>query len=167
MTAVNDRVESAANIVALPSKRPAWQHRYARRLLATDVVSVVLAVGLAQWLRFGGLDAGSLGDFDYTAVSIVLFALWMCALSINHSRSPRVVGSGVEEYRRVWLATLTVFGGVAILSMLFKLEIARGYLMIALPGRVGAVESVSMAGQAGCSAYAPAGTLHHSSARCR
>lgn len=31
------------------------------------------------------------------------------------------------------MATLTVFGGVAIISMLFKLEIARGYLMIALP----------------------------------
>lgn len=133
MTAVNDRVEPSANIVAIPSKRPAWQQRYARRLLATDLVSVALAVGLAQWVRFGGLDAGSLGNFDYTAVSIALFALWMCALSINHSRSPRVVGSGVEEYRRVWLATLTVFGGVAILSMLFKLEIARGYLMIALP----------------------------------
>jgi exopolysaccharide biosynthesis polyprenyl glycosylphosphotransferase len=33
----------------------------------------------------------------------------------------------------VWMATLAVFGGVAIISMLFKLEIARGYLMIALP----------------------------------
>jgi exopolysaccharide biosynthesis polyprenyl glycosylphosphotransferase len=31
------------------------------------------------------------------------------------------------------VATLAVFGGVAIISMLFKLEIARGYLMIALP----------------------------------
>ena len=42
----------------------------------------------------------------------------------------------MEEYRRVLLATLAVFGGVAIVSMLFKLEIARGYLMIALPAGV-------------------------------
>jgi exopolysaccharide biosynthesis polyprenyl glycosylphosphotransferase len=57
----------------------------------------------------------------------------MAALSINNSRSDRVVGAGAEEYRRVWLGTLWVFGGVAIVSMLFKLEIARGYLMLALP----------------------------------
>ncbi len=34
------------------------------------------------------------------------------------------------------LATLAVFGGVAIISMLLKLEIARGYLMIALPAGI-------------------------------
>ncbi len=33
----------------------------------------------------------------------------------------------------MWVGTAAVFGGVAIISMLFKLEIARGYLMIALP----------------------------------
>jgi hypothetical protein len=54
-------------------------------------------------------------------------------LSIYRARSPRVIGDGAEKYRRVWLATISVFGGVAIVSMLFKLEIARGYLMIALP----------------------------------
>jgi len=38
-----------------------------------------------------------------------------------------------SDYRRVWLATLSVFGGIAIISLLFKLEFARGYLAIALP----------------------------------
>ncbi len=69
-------------------------------------------------------------------VSIAIAVIWMAALSINHSRSARVIGSGAEEYRRVWLATLAVFGGVAIVSMLFKLEIARGYLVIALPAGI-------------------------------
>ncbi len=69
----------------------------------------------------------------YLEVSAAIAVLWMAALSINNSRSVRVIGSGAEEYRRVWSATATVFGGVAIVSMLFKLEIARGYLMIALP----------------------------------
>lgn len=135
MTAVNDRIEVAANIVQIPAKAPAWQRGYARRLVAIDLLGVVLAVGLAQWLRFGGLN-GEVSAFryvDYTMVSVGLAVLWMAALSINNSRSTRVIGCGAEEYRRVWLATLSVFGGVAILSMLFKLEIARGYLMIALP----------------------------------
>jgi exopolysaccharide biosynthesis polyprenyl glycosylphosphotransferase len=135
MTAVNDRLDVVANIVPIPAKVSAWQRGYSRRLVAIDTLGVVLAVGLAQWLRFGGMS-GEVSTFryvDYTMVSVGLAVLWMAALSINNSRSTRIIGSGAEEYRRVWLATLTVFGGVAILSMLFKLEIARGYLMIALP----------------------------------
>ena len=137
MTAVNDRLEVAANIVPIPTKVPLWQRGYARRLVATDLAGVVGAVGLAQWLRFGALaDATEVRDVDYTMVSLLLATVWMAALSINHSRSTRIIGSGVEEYRRVLLATLAVFGGIAIISMLFKLEIARGYLMIALPAGV-------------------------------
>ncbi|BBY63024.1 polyprenyl glycosylphosphotransferase [Mycolicibacterium helvum] len=100
-----------------------------------DVVGVLFAVGLAQWVRFGGFPgAGQAFRYsNYLFLSVAIAASWLIVLSINHSRSPRVVGSGAEEYRRVWVGTLTVFGGVAIISMLFKLEIARGYLMIALP----------------------------------
>jgi exopolysaccharide biosynthesis polyprenyl glycosylphosphotransferase len=108
---------------------PSWQGRYARYLAATDLLSVIVAVGFAQWLRFGPAT----GAHPYLQISVVVAALWLAALSINHSRSPRIIGSGVEEYRRVWSATISVFGAVAIVSMLFKLEIARGYLMIALP----------------------------------
>ncbi|MBB2991288.1 exopolysaccharide biosynthesis polyprenyl glycosylphosphotransferase [Mycolicibacterium iranicum] len=135
MTAVNERLEVAANIVPIPTRVPAWQQGYARRLLIIDLIAVLTAVGLAQWVRFGGLG-GEVATFqylDYIVVSLLIAATWMVALSINNSRSTRVIGSGAEEYRRVWLATLSVFGGVAIVSMLFKLEIARGYLIIALP----------------------------------
>ncbi|ORA46307.1 UDP-phosphate galactose phosphotransferase [Mycolicibacterium chubuense] len=138
MTAVNDRLDVAANIVAIPAKAPAWQRGYARRLVVLDALGVLLAVGLAQWLRFGGLtgEVTTSPYLDYPVVSAALVVVWTLALTINHSRSPRVIGSGVEEYRRVWLGTLAVFGGVAIFSMLFKLEIARGYLMIALPAGI-------------------------------
>ncbi len=138
MTAVNERLDVAANIAPIPAKLPAWQRGYARRLVAIDVVGVLLAVGLAQWLRFGGLsgEVSTYRYLDYALVSVAIAVIWLAALSINHSRSPRVIGTGAEEYRRVVLATLAVFGGVAIISMLFKLEIARGYLVIALPAGI-------------------------------
>lgn len=123
----------------VPQKVPeaAWPHKYARLLSATDLVGVILAVGIAQWLRFGATPVGAplalARHVTYLEVSIVIAILWMTALAINHARSPRVIGSGVEEYRRVWWATIATFGTVGIVSMLFKLEIARGYLMIALP----------------------------------
>ena len=68
--------------------------------------------------------------------------MWLGALAIYRSRSPRLLGNGVEETRRVLTATLSVFGVLAVFSMLFRLDIARGYLAIALP--LGAVALIGM-----------------------
>lgn len=135
MTAVNDRFINRVERVkpaALEVATPGWQQTYARWLMVLDAVAVLVAVALAQWLRFGVLGAGG-QSAHYLEVSTFIAAVWMLALSVNHSRSRRIIGSGVEEYRRVWLATAWVFGGVAVISMLLKLEIARGYLMVAMP----------------------------------
>ena len=119
-----------------PASSFSWQEKYARVLAVTDLLSVLLAVGFAQLVRFGASPQGrpnAASGLDYFEVSIAIAVCWFAALSIGHSRSHRIVASGIDEYRRVWLATISVFGAVAIVSMLFKLEIARGYLMIALP----------------------------------
>ncbi len=118
-----------------------WPRKYSNWLTLTDLISVILAVVFAQWVRFGPTPSGAaqvslLDGITYLEVSIAIAILWMAALSINHARSERVIGSGAEEYRRVWTATASVFGGVAVVSMLFKLEIARGYLVIALPAGI-------------------------------
>lgn len=132
----SDRTDSSA-MQSEAARAHGWQSRYAHWLAATDLSSVILAVGFAQWARFGSTSGAApltpLHGVTYLEVSVLTAIMWMAALSINHSRSPRVIGSGVEEYRRVWTATGAVFGLVAIISMLFKLEIARGYLMMALP----------------------------------
>jgi exopolysaccharide biosynthesis polyprenyl glycosylphosphotransferase len=112
-----------------------WRVVYARRLVLIDIAAVALSVGSAQWLRFGGLPAtvDTFRPINYTAVSVAIAVIWLALLMVYRTRSTRIIGTGAEEYRRVWLATLTTFGGVAIVSMLLKLDIARGYLMIALP----------------------------------
>jgi exopolysaccharide biosynthesis polyprenyl glycosylphosphotransferase len=128
VTAINELRLFQPSAAARDDQGTTWQQRYSRWLLASDLVAVLIAVGLAQWLRFGSWSGRT-----YIHVSVVIAVGWMVALSINNSRSQRVIGSGVEEYRRVWLGTISAFGAVAIVSMLFKLEIARGYLLIALP----------------------------------
>jgi exopolysaccharide biosynthesis polyprenyl glycosylphosphotransferase len=114
-----------------------WPSTYARWLALSDLIAIVTAVGFAQWFRFGSAPSGGalplLRNITYLEVSAAIALGWMAALTINGARSTRVIGSGVEEYRRVWWATISVFGTVAIISMLFKLELARGYLMVALP----------------------------------
>jgi exopolysaccharide biosynthesis polyprenyl glycosylphosphotransferase len=134
----NERVTAISEPRAVPaigephsdsSAVPVWQSRYSRALAVSDLLAVLVAVGMAQSLRFGGAGAGKI----YGSVSMAIGALWFLSLTINNSRSQRIIGSGPEEYRRVWLATAYTFGGIAILSMSFKLEIARGYLLIAMP----------------------------------
>jgi exopolysaccharide biosynthesis polyprenyl glycosylphosphotransferase len=66
-------------------------------------------------------------------VSVVLVVAWFAALSVFRSREPRAVGNGVEEYRRVARSSTALFGVIAIVGFLLKLDVARGYLAVALP----------------------------------
>jgi exopolysaccharide biosynthesis polyprenyl glycosylphosphotransferase len=136
MTAINEHSSRAGN-TSSTVREPAepattWQRRYARWLVISDAASIIASISLAQWLRFGGFE-GRNRDWMYLQLSTVIAVAWVAALAINHSRSERIIGSGAEEYRRVWLGTISTFGAVAIISMLLKLDIARGYLAIGLP----------------------------------
>lgn len=116
-----------------------WQPAYAMRLLVTDVIIVAGAVLLAQYTRFGlpPLPVPPGAEW-FTAFSVLFAVLWLCALSFFRSRSPRMIGGGIEEYRQVINASFWTFGVIAITALLFKIEVARGYLAVALPvGTIG------------------------------
>ena len=123
-------------------ERSNWQRRYATRLLITDVAVVCAAVLLGQYVRFGDILTPT-GYPKYMSVFSILFAVaWLSALAGFHTRSLRFVGTGLEEYRRVVSASFWTFGAIAIVSLLLKLQIARGYLAVALPvGTMGLVLS--------------------------
>ena len=123
----------ARRVEHLTSRR-VWEHQYIERLRISDVAVVVLAVALAQLIRFGELHNNGLqATLSYTGVSVVLAGLWLAFLAIFRTRSTRVIGNGAEEYRRIVSATFKLFGVIAIVSLLFKVDIARLYLAIALP----------------------------------
>ncbi|KGI71155.1 hypothetical protein EU78_24240 [Mycolicibacterium rufum] len=116
--------------------RSGWQRRYGQWLCASDVAVMIVAVGLAEMVRVEptpdlavtqGLMSG------HAAVSAVAVAGWAALLWVYHSRSPWVIGAGAEEFRRVCAATLSSFGAVAVMSTLLNLDIARGYIAVALP----------------------------------
>ncbi|MGV9712271.1 sugar transferase [Gordonia sp. NPDC003424] len=107
----------------------------------TDAVIVIAAVVIAQVVRFGGDDAlASSGSAHVPAalVSIALAGTWMLALRAFQARDRRIIGSGSQEYSRVVTASLSVYGALAVVDMLFRLNIARGYLALAFPiGTIG------------------------------
>ena len=116
------------------ARRGAWQKHYAYVLLVNDIAVVCAAISLGQYVRFGRVTA--LDDFTnrYIIVFSTLFAvLWLSALSIFRMRSPRVIGSGLDEYRSIISASFWAFGMIAIVSLLAKVDVARGYLAVALP----------------------------------
>jgi exopolysaccharide biosynthesis polyprenyl glycosylphosphotransferase len=113
--------------------------RYTLRIAVTDAVVIVWAVIGAQLVRFGTSSGDADGPqttafgLDYAVVSIVLVALWLLALRLHNAYDPRLFGHGPEEYRAVAAATVRLFATLAIVSYLFKLELARGFLLVALP----------------------------------
>ncbi len=117
-----------------------WRQRYARNLWITDLIVLIWVVYGTQiaWLGFREvrLATGSLEGLpavSYWAFSAVLIVVWMWALHLVDSRSHRVIGTGPTEYVRIARASLSLFGAIAIIAFLTKIDVARGYLLISLP----------------------------------
>ncbi|MGZ6770730.1 MAG: sugar transferase, partial [Mycobacteriaceae bacterium] len=133
--AANARILKTASH-EVPVAQVRWADTFARRLTGTDVASVIVAVSVAQLVRFGAGQAvvGTwTSNVSYTMVSVLLIVGWLVSLSLFHTRDRRVVGTGAEEYRRVGQASFVLFGTVAILAFVLGLDVARGYLAVALP----------------------------------
>ncbi|HEY5840406.1 MAG TPA: sugar transferase [Mycobacterium sp.] len=127
----------------MPAKaepKGAWRDQYRRALVVSDVGAVCLAVFGAQMFRLGrpitSMDAASV---YYSTCSILVIATMLAFLAVYRTRSPRIVGAGTEEYRRVLSASLAVVGVIAVALMIFRPEYARGYLLVALPASMGAL----------------------------
>lgn len=135
-----------ATLNRVPSEvlsRTRWQSRYGTYLAITDFIVVCASVGVAQYLRFGSELAWLEKSPYYVLIFSAVFAVgWLAALTAFRTRSARIIGTGIEEYRRVVAASVWVFGAIAIVTLLLKLDIARGYLAVALPvGTLGLVAS--------------------------
>lgn len=126
--------------VASGLARDDWQRRYARRLIVTDFLVVVWAVVGVQLVWLGTDEAAATftnlaGDpgLGYSFISAGIIALWMLIIGVTGSRGPRVIGIGTTEYRilvdwglRLLLITASIF-------YFLKLDVARGYVLLAFP----------------------------------
>jgi exopolysaccharide biosynthesis polyprenyl glycosylphosphotransferase len=114
-----------------------WKRSYQFRVLVMDTIATVSAVVLASFGRFGlPHNANPHSGRGWSVVllySVGLIVIWLTALGVQQSRDLSLVGVGMEEYRRVAVATAWVFGIVAVVDLVFNAQIARGYLMIAFP----------------------------------
>lgn len=112
-----------------------WRTRCSRQLRIVDAFVIVWAVAGAYIIRFGwASDLAAAGqDVLYAWLSIVLAISWWIMLGAWNSRQSRILGAGPDEYKRVAAASLWLFGLVAIVSYVLRIDTARGYVGVALP----------------------------------
>jgi exopolysaccharide biosynthesis polyprenyl glycosylphosphotransferase len=123
-----------------------WQKKYANGVRMTDAAIVAGSVALAQFARFGDSPSSSgYAGAVMTLFSVLFAVLWLASLEIFQTRSTRVLGAGLDEYRRIAHASFQTFGIIAIITLLAKIDLARGYLAVALPvGTLGLLVSRKM-----------------------
>jgi len=118
-----------------------WARSYRLRLGITDGILITIAVFGAQLIRFGAsvqefqVADSQHGQFatNYTMISLLVIAGWMISLRVFDTRESRVIGTGPVEYKLVVDATVRWFGVLAIIALIARAQIARGYLIIAFP----------------------------------
>lgn len=121
-------------------RRLDWRARYSSRLWVSDlIVLVVVAFGTQiAWFGLGNAQVSIREDSRLSVVSYWFFSAllviaWMWSLSLIDSRSDRTIGTGSTEYIRIISVSIRLFGIIAILAFLLRVDVARGYLLIAFP----------------------------------
>jgi exopolysaccharide biosynthesis polyprenyl glycosylphosphotransferase len=114
---------------------------FLRRVAITDLLVIIWAVMAAQLLRFGpdsfetilSPDAMTSFEMNYSVFTAGLIVAWMLMLRLHGAYDHRILGHGPEEYKAVATASFQLFALVAIVSYVLRLDIARGYVAMALP----------------------------------
>lgn len=100
-----------------------------------DGLAVVVAAFLAQWIRFGGLGAWAPGHIrlSYVGVAFAIAPVWLVTMTLGGAYDRRYLGWGTEEYRRVFDSAMRFLFFVALVALLLKIDVARGFVAIAIP----------------------------------
>jgi exopolysaccharide biosynthesis polyprenyl glycosylphosphotransferase len=111
-----------------------WKSTLTIRLWLTDLFAILLAVFVGLVIRYHSFWQDGLSEFELLMLlyGFLIVVIWLAALQFTKSREITILGFGADEYRRVVSASVLVFASIAIFSYVFKLEISRGFILIAL-----------------------------------
>ena len=118
--------------VVLHGSRRKWERSYIAATIAIDAGAALVAAATAYVVRFSD-HLASHHLWGYIALSATLPILWLAAMWVARAYEPRFLTVGYEEFRRVLIAAAAVIATVGTLSWATKAEVARGYVIIALP----------------------------------
>ena len=131
---VSPAVRSSSRRAPRERRRPVdvWQRQYLRLVVLVDFAIILGSTLLALHVRFGNTPT-SVSGLSYALLSILLVPIWMGALVVARAYEMRFMGTGADEFKRVTSASLRLMAVVAVVAYTLKLDIARGYVAVALP----------------------------------
>jgi exopolysaccharide biosynthesis polyprenyl glycosylphosphotransferase len=122
-----------ASVVKADTARPEdWTRGYQLLLLTIDVVAACVAVSVAFAGRFGAPLAIQGLAVDL-AFALAMPLGWIAVLALNRAYEARVIGSGPTEFERVFRAFLHLSVLTGFIAFAFKQDVARGFIVVALP----------------------------------
>ncbi|WP_375000603.1 sugar transferase [Aeromicrobium sp. CTD01-1L150] len=121
-----------ARPVQVGSGRRRWQRTLSRCMLVTDAGAITVAFVVAYLVRVGPWPTPAPpGRLEYWIVSAGFVLAWLTAMAVFRTRDHKLLGAGAAEYQAIGKATFFVFGWIAILALLLKADLSRGYLLLA------------------------------------
>ncbi|WP_346621242.1 sugar transferase [Blastococcus montanus] len=104
-----------------------------RRLVVLDVLSAIIAGTLGQIAETQPVS-GSLTLAGSLVTVLVAFPLLWCGVMLAaRAYEQRFLWIGSEEFRRVFFAAAMLLATIGTVSWAFRLELARGFAIVALP----------------------------------
>jgi exopolysaccharide biosynthesis polyprenyl glycosylphosphotransferase len=116
---------------AAMSRRQRWERRYVRALVLCDLFAGTAAGAVTFGLRFG--DEVTTYNRSYMILSALLPALLLLVLAVSRAYERRYLFVGTDEYQRVLRGGVGLIAGAALTSYALGLDLARGYVLAALP----------------------------------
>lgn len=128
-----DQESSPSGPVAGTPRTREWRATYVRRVACGDLLAATVAAAAGYLIRFG--PDTSLGYPEQASLwmALVLPVVWLVAMHVARTYEPRFLWVGPEEFRRVFTAAVFLTAAVGTISWAFKLEVARGFVVMALP----------------------------------
>ncbi|GAB3927593.1 sugar transferase [Kribbella albertanoniae] len=110
------------------STEPRWLGVYRWAAVGGDLLAAMLGVFVALLARFGSGVGGG-----YLIVSSLLPLAWVAAVALSKGYDPRYFGTGPDEFRSLLRSGVGLTAAVAMASYVTKTEIARGFVVLAIP----------------------------------
>ena len=113
---------------------PGWLKRYTASVVGLDLLAALVAA-LVAWTVTDALVGGPYEAWEpVSGWAIALFpVLWVAALALGRTYEHRFVGSGSEEYKRLFHAGVITLAVVATYAFAVRQDSLRGVVLFALP----------------------------------
>lgn len=131
---VRDESEGVTSTPALANETR-WRRWYALGLVICDVLAMAIGATVASFGRFGVLADPIIPGHgpSYFSIGLVGSFVWVATLAATGAYARKLIGGGPEEYRRIFEGTVRFLALVAAAAFVLKLNLARGFVAIAVP----------------------------------